>query len=76
MGTEYGGYMGKVLRIDLGTQDVSEYPWSDQQRALYLGGKIMAAKILYDTIEPGIDALGPDNVLVVSTGPLSGTGAP
>ncbi|HOH29937.1 MAG TPA: aldehyde ferredoxin oxidoreductase N-terminal domain-containing protein, partial [Candidatus Hydrogenedentes bacterium] len=68
-----GGYAGKVLKIDLTNREVSEYPWSDEDRALYLGGKIMAAKILYDNIRAGTDGLSPDNMLVVSTGPLSGT---
>jgi len=76
MGTKYGGYTGKVLKVDLTTQETSEYPWTDEDRKLYLGGKIMAAKILYDNIEAGMDPLSPQNYLVVSTGPLSGTGAP
>ena len=42
MQTKYAGYMGKVMLVDLSTETVSEYPWSDEQRELYLGGKIMA----------------------------------
>ncbi len=76
MGTKYGGYTGKVLKVDLTTEEAGEYPWTDEDRALYLGGKIMAARILYDSVEPGTDPLSPENYLVVSTGPLSGTGAP
>lgn len=76
MASKYGGYMGKVLRIDLTSRKVSLYPWSDEERRLYLGGKIMAAKILYDTIPAGTDPLSPANNLVVTTGPLTGTGAP
>ncbi len=71
-----GGYAGHVLRIDLTTRAVTEYPWTDEQRRTTLGGKVMAAQILYDLLEPGCDPLGPDNVLVISTGPLTGTGAP
>ena len=48
MQTKYAGYMGKVMMVDLSTETVSEYPWSDAQRELYLGGKIMAARILCD----------------------------
>ena len=48
MASKYAGYMGKVILIDLTTQTVREYPWSDEQRELYLGGKIMAARILCD----------------------------
>ena len=76
MGTRLGGYAGKVLTVDLSSRKVGEYPWTDGDRALYLGGKIMAAKILYDTVRPGTDGLAPENPLVVSTGPLSATGAP
>lgn len=76
MSTHYGGYMGKVLQIDLSTYSVSEYPWTDEDRELYLGGKIMAAKILYDHLAPDVKPLDADNWLVVSTGPLTGTGAP
>ena len=76
MSTMLGGYTGKVLKIDLTQKVFSEYPWSDEERVLYLGGKIMAAKILYDNIKPGTDGFSPENMLVVSTGPLSGTAAP
>lgn len=76
MSTQYGGYAGKVLRVDLGTREVDEYPWTDADRAMYLGGKIMAAKILYDNIAAGTDAYAPENLLVVSTGPLTGTAVP
>lgn len=76
MSSQYGGYAGKVLRIHLTTREVDEYPWTDEDRALYLGGKIMAAKILYDNIAAGTDAFSEDNLLVVSTGPLTGTSAP
>jgi aldehyde:ferredoxin oxidoreductase len=70
------GYMGRVLKIDLSTRQVSEYPFSDAKRELYLGGKIMAARILADLIGGPLDPFGPENVLVVTTGPLTGTGAP
>ncbi len=71
-----GGYAGRVLRIDLSTREVTDYPWSDADRRATLGGKIMAAQILYDLLDASTDPLGPENVVVVSTGPLTGTGAP
>lgn len=76
MNTSLGGYAGKVLKIDLTRKETSEYPWTDEDRALYLGGKVMAAKILYDNIKEGTEGFAPENMLVVTTGPLSGTGAP
>ena len=48
MKSKYAGYMGKVVMVDLTTETISEYPWSDEDRELYLGGKIMAARILCD----------------------------
>ena len=74
--TNYSGYMGKVALIDLSTEEVSEYPWSDAERALYLGGKIMAAKILYDNLTGTEEAFSEENLVVISTGPLTGTIAP
>lgn len=76
MSTRLGGYTGKVLSINLTSREFSEYPWSDEDRKKYLGGKIMAAKILYDSIKEPIEPLSPDNMLVFTTGPLTGTGAP
>lgn len=76
MATKFGGYMGKVLKIDLSTRAVSEYPWSDEERELYLGGKTMAAKIIDDNIKGPIDPYSPENMLVFTTGPMTGSGAP
>ncbi len=76
MTTQLGAYAGSVLAIDLTARSVSEYPWTDDDRRRYLGGKVMAARILYDVLAPGTDALGPDNTIVIATGPLNGTGAP
>ena len=44
MSSKYSGYMGKVMAVDLTTETTTESPWSDEQRELYLGGKIMAAR--------------------------------
>ena len=37
MATQYGGYMGKVIKIDLTTQTVTDYPFSDEERRLFIG---------------------------------------
>lgn len=76
MQSKYGGYMGRVLHIDLSTGKVRDYPWTDRDRELYIGGKTMAAKILYDTLTGREDAYSEENPLIISTGPLTGTGAP
>lgn len=76
MQSKYGGYMGRVLQINLSTGDVTDYPWTDKDRELYIGGKTMAAKILYDTLTGRENAYSEENPLIISIGPLTGTGAP
>ena len=76
MATNYGGYMGKVMMVDLTTGLTTEYPWSDEERRLYIGGKTMAAKILGDHLKPDTKPLSEENMLVITTGPFTGSGAP
>ena len=76
MATQFGAYMGKIMEIDLSTETVSEYPWTDEERKLYVGGKIMAAKILYDRLTGKETAFSEENAIVIATGPLTGTGSP
>lgn len=70
------GYAGRVLKIDLTKKAYEDFPWTDDDRRRTLGGKIMAADILYRHIKPGMKAFDEDNWLVVSTGPLTGCGCP
>lgn len=76
MATKYGAYCGKVLKIDLTKRVCEEYPVNDEDRRLFLGGKILAARIIYDFIKAPIDPLGEENVMVISSCPLNGTGCP
>ncbi len=76
MATMYKGYMGSVLDVDLTSGKVGEYPVTDTDRELFLGGRFLSTRILWDELKSGIDPLSPDNVLVVMTSPLTGTGAP
>jgi len=70
------GYTGRILKINLTTKEVTDYPFSDELRNLYLGGKIMAAKIMYDNLKGKIDPLSEDNMLIITTGPMNALGAP
>ena len=76
MATSYGGYMGKVMELDLTTQQAKEYPWTDEDRRLFVGGKIMAARILQDLLTGSENPFSEEAPLIISTGPLTGTGAP
>ena len=68
--------MGRVLLIDLTTETAAEYTWSDRQRRETLGGKIMASRILADHLTGNEPAFSEENWVILSTGPLTGTGAP
>lgn len=70
------GWNGKILRIDLtkGSIKVEEMPSYLMQE--YIGGRGMCDRILFDEIDPKIDALSPENKLIFSTGPITGSGAP
>lgn len=76
MATKYGGYMGRVCMVDLSTGKVCDYPWSDEERRLFIGGKTMAAKILGDNIAKDTKPLSEENMLVITTGPFTGSGTP
>ncbi len=76
MPSKFGGYMGRVVMYDLSSQTVTDYPWTDDDRELFIGGKIMAAKILNDNLTGTEKAFSEENLIVISTGPLTGTGAP
>ena len=76
MSTSFGGYMGKVVELDLTTQQAKEYPWTDDDRRLFVGGKIMAARILQSMLTGSESPFSEENPIIISTGPLTGTGVP
>jgi len=69
----YKGYAGYYLDIDLTKGKVHKKELEKDWARLYLGGSGVAAKILWDRTGPETDPLGPENVLVVGTGPLTGS---
>ena len=76
MATKYGGYMGKILQIDLTAETAREYPFTDRQRRETLGGKTLAYHILHKELTGGESPFSEENLVILSTGPLTGTGAP
>ncbi|MFC1714276.1 aldehyde ferredoxin oxidoreductase family protein, partial [Candidatus Poribacteria bacterium] len=73
------GYMGqgsaKVLFVDLSSGEMKDELFGEEILSKFLGGYGLAAKIMYDRQKPGVDALGPENMLGFLTGPLTGTPA-
>jgi len=67
------GYSGAFLHVNLTHKSLKKGPIDEKLAQEYLGGAGFCSRILYDKIKPGINPLGPENVLMFSTGPLTGT---
>src|SRR5436309_1343843 len=74
--TMAGGWTGKTLRVDLTAGSWSVESTREEWCREYVGGRGLAARYLYEEMDPGVDALSPDNRLIFATGPLTGTNAP
>lgn len=69
------GYMGNLLSVNLNDGTIEKQALSEALCRNYLGGYGIGARLLYDRIPAGTDPLGPDNILGLLTGPLTGTPA-
>jgi aldehyde:ferredoxin oxidoreductase len=70
-----GGWAGKILRVDLSTGKIWTEPSLEYGRK-YIGGRGLAARIAWNEIPPGTGPFDPENRLILSVGPLTGTSAP
>ena len=70
------GYAGRILRIDLSTDKTKISPLSTEYAKKYIGGIGLGMRLLLDNSKPGIDPFSPENPLILTTGPFSGTMAP
>jgi len=68
-----GAYTGKILNIDLKTQSIKVEKTNLKDAKNFIGAKGLGAKILFDRLAPKTDPLSPNNILMFTTGPLTGT---
>ncbi len=68
------GWVGKILRIDLSTREISHTATEKYQE--FIGGRGIAAKIFYDEVGAEVGAFDAENKLLFMTGPLTGTPVP
>ncbi len=73
---EIVGSSNKILEVDLSSKTFSVSEIDPKDRELYLGGKGLGLKLLYDRMQPGVDPLGEENHIAFMMGVLMGTGAP
>ena len=69
------GWMGKILRVNLTTGEIVTEPLDPRLAQGYVGGRGLGTKLLYDELDINCDPLGPENMLIFATGPLTLTGA-
>lgn len=72
----FGGFTGYYLEINLSSAEVKEVPLNPQLAKKFIGGTGLATKILYDEVSSEIDPFDEKNILIITAGPLVGTGAP
>jgi len=70
------GYKNNVLRVNLSEKSFSFEPLRMDFAKKYIGSKGLVLRYMYEELEPGIDPLGPENKLFLTTGPVTGTAVP
>lgn len=68
------GWIGNVLEINLSTGEVATHGLDPDMARLYIGGRGIGMRLLWDLVGPEVDPLSAENVLIFATGPLTGTG--
>ncbi len=68
------GWAGKILDIDLTTRTIKSRALDEDIAHLFLGGRGLGARMLWDEVGAEVDPLSPENVLIFAVGPLTATG--
>ena len=71
---DLGGYANRVARIDLTSGTVSYEEINERDARLYIGGRGLGVKYLFDN-GPTVDPAGTENMLAFVNGPLTGSEA-
>ena len=70
------GYNGKILRVDLTNATLTEESPPENIYRQYMGGSALSLYFLLKEMKPGVDPLGPENLLVFMSNVLSGLPMP
>lgn len=65
------GWAGKILDIDLTSGRIETLPLDMEMARLFLGGRGLGARLLWDLVGPEVKPLDPENVLIFTTGPIT-----
>ncbi|UCH73174.1 MAG: aldehyde ferredoxin oxidoreductase family protein [Rhodospirillales bacterium] len=64
-----------ILRVNLTKGTCTNEPLNMEWADKYLGQRGLATKYFVEEVDPKVDPLSPDNKLIMTTGPLTGTSA-
>ena len=64
----------QILDIDLTTGSTTTRPLDMEMARLFLGGRGLGARLMWDLVGPGVAPLSPENALIFANGPLTATG--
>jgi len=67
------GYAGRILHVDLTTGKTTVERLNEEYAKKYIGGIGLGIRLWLDYSKPGIDPFSPENPLILTTGPISGT---
>ena len=70
------GYGGNVLVVDLSTGEGKKIPLDEKLASKYLGGDGFGAYYMNTMMDASVDALSPDNILVIAPGLFTATPIP
>ena len=65
----------KILRVNLTEGSVNEEPLNMEWAADYIGQRGLATRYLVEETDPAVDPMSPENMMIMATGPLTGTTA-
>jgi aldehyde:ferredoxin oxidoreductase len=71
-----GGYMGKMLRVDLTKELITEEKVDPAILRKFVGNSGLAVRFMYDEVPPDIEWNDPRNRIIWLTGPFTGSKAP
>jgi aldehyde:ferredoxin oxidoreductase len=70
------GWCGNVLKVDLTTRSTEVVPLDPEKAQKFLGGRGLNSWVLYNLATTDLDEFGPENPLIVGSGPFCGTLVP
>jgi aldehyde:ferredoxin oxidoreductase len=70
------GYRGKILRVNLNDLSWKTEPLNHSEALKFIGGRGFGSKIMFDEVDPTVDAFDPANKVIIATGPMTGTPTP